>query len=324
MRHIPKYDENYSPMAVALKDFRKHVSLAKSKTLKICVDGGFTCPNRDGTCGYGGCIFCGEDAAGENIKGKLSDGHLESIVNQIKFFLNSYRGERANKFIAFFQSFSNTYDTIDNLRARYDVALSTDKRIIGLQIATRPDLINDEVVRLLNSYTDKYYVCVELGFQTANDNIGKFINRGYFTNDFVSACQMLKSAGIDVVGHMMIGLPGETNKDIKDTLDIINDNCRGIKIHSTYVQKNTILEKLYNNGEYLPITQDYYVDKVCFLISNLNPEIIVHRISAEPPKNLLVAPEWTTHKKIVLNSINKKLVELDIIQGDKKKLFENF
>lgn len=285
------------------------------RVLKICIDGGFTCPNRDGSKGYGGCIFCGEDGAGENIKGRCAEV-LASIENQVKTFLNSYRGERANKFIAYFQSFSNTYDTIDNLKLKYDTALNVSSKIMGLQIATRPDLIDQDVCKLLASYQDKYYVCVELGLQTANDIIGDKLNRGYTLSDFVSACEILRKYSIDIVGHIMVGLPEETEQDIIDTIDVINKYCTGVKIHSTYIQKNTNLEKLYLSSSYRPITMEYYVDMVPKIIARLNPKIIIHRINADPPKDKLIAPMWQLKKKIVLNTINKALSDRNIYQGD--------
>ena len=163
-----------------------------SRTLKICVDGGFSCPNRDGKVGLGGCIFCGEMGAGELIKGR-KNCVLDSIENQVKTFLNSYRGERADKFIVYFQNFTNTYDTIINLKQKYDKALQVSDKIVGLQIATRPDTLSDEVIDLIASYKDKYYVCVELGLQTSNDSIGKMINRGYDTSQFEDAVSTLNS-----------------------------------------------------------------------------------------------------------------------------------
>lgn len=286
-----------------------------TRTLKICVDGGFTCPNRDGTKGVGGCIFCNECGAGERIKGKTAKS-LQSIENQINSFLESYRGQRAEKYIVYFQAFSGTYDSVQNLQKKYNLALSLSSMIVGLQIATRPDLINKEIVELLKSFKDKFYVCVELGLQTANDKIGDIINRKYSTKDFELACQLLNNAGIDIVAHMMVGLPNETEKDILDTVQVINTcKCSGIKIHSTYVLKNTKLCEMFENGQYIPITQDYYIESVCKVISKLSKNIIIHRLTGDPPKESLIAPLWTTHKKIVLNNINQALKEKNIYQG---------
>ena len=243
------------------------------RTLKICIDGGFTCPNRDGKCGIGGCIFCSERGSGEHIS------NLLTISEQVKKHLSSYRGERANKFIAYFQNFTNTYDTLENLKAKYDSAL-IDNRILGISIATRPDCINPEIVKLLKSYTDKYYVSVELGLQTSNDDTAKSINRGYLSKDFTKAVEMLKNNNIDVITHIMIGLPNETFEDLKNTINFINSiDIQGIKIHSTYVVKNTFLETLYENEQYTPITYDYYMDALCYIITHLRPDIVIHRIS---------------------------------------------
>jgi radical SAM protein (TIGR01212 family) len=285
------------------------------RTLKVCIDGGFSCPNRDGKVGFGGCAFCGRLGAGENLKNRKEEV-LESIESQILGFLNSYRGERANKFIAYFQSFTNTYDTIENLKLRYDKALNTSDKFVGLEVATRPDCINEDIARLLASYKDKYYVCVELGLQTANDDIGKVLNRGYTVDDFKVACDILRKYEIDVVAHIMIGLPNETEKDILKTVDCVSDcGVQGVKFHSTYVIKDTVLEKWYQSGEYTSITQEYYVEMVGKCISRLRPDIIVHRINADPPREFFVAPDWALRKKIVINAINRELEEKDIVQG---------
>ena len=191
------------------------------RTLKICIDGGFTCPNRDGTISTKGCVFCSEKGSGELIRCGSGNSTVEKIKNQVENYFVSYRSERANKFIAYFQNFTNTYDSLDMLKSKYDAAL-IDDRIVGLEIATRPDCINEDIVNLLKSYKDKYYVCVELGLQTSNDNTGILINRGYSSCQFTSAVKLLNDAGIDVVAHIMIGLPDETFYDLKNTVDFIN------------------------------------------------------------------------------------------------------
>lgn len=287
------------------------------KVLKICVDGDFTCPNRDGSKGIGGCVFCGSQGAGDLIKYKCNES-IESIKNQVNGFLNSYRGERANKFVVYFQSFTSTYDTLSNLKLKYDTALACNEKIMGLDVATRPDCIDEDIVKLLASYKNKYYVSVELGLQTANDEIGKNINRCYSTSDFVKAVEILHKYDIPVVAHIMVGLLGETKQDIINMVELINKcHCEGVKIHSTYVVKDTKLHSLLENGEYSTISQEYYVDMVLEIISRLNKDIVVHRITADPPKEILIAPEWTLHKKRVINSINKNLKICHITQGCK-------
>lgn len=278
------------------------------RTLKICIDGGFTCPNRDGVCGIGGCIFCGERGSGENTK-KIP------IKEQVSLHLSGYKGKRANKFIAYFQNFSNTYGSLNELKRKYDSAL-IDKRIVSLAVATRPDCINEEIAKLLAEYKQKYYVYVELGLQTANNNVGKFINRGYTTEQFINAVNILKKFNIDVVSHIMVGLPNETEADILKTIKLFNSlKIMGVKIHSTYIIKNTKLEQLYLQKKYKPITLNYYVENVAKIIAGLNKNIVVCRITGDAPKDILVAPEWNLHKKIILNSINKKLEDENIYQG---------
>jgi len=280
------------------------------RTLKICIDGGFSCPNRDGVKGCGGCIFCGERGSGENTK-------RIDISSQVKNYLNSYKADRAQKFIAYFQNFSNTYDKVEVLKEKYDSAL-IDDRIVALGVATRPDCIDKNVVKLLKEYSKKYYVYVELGLQTSNESVAQKFNRGYSNDEFIKAVKLLNENNIDVITHIMVGLPYEEDDDVKNTVEFINTlDIMGVKIHSTYVIKSTMLEKLYNEGGYYPITLERYVDNVCNIISHLKPNIVICRITGDAPKNMLIEPKWNERKKIVLNLINKELEKRNIYQGDK-------
>ena len=278
------------------------------RTLKICIDGGFTCPNRDGTVGTKGCIFCSERGSGEHIK-------CSSISKQIENYFNSYKSKRANKFIAYFQNFTNTYAPIDILKEKYDSAL-IDDRIVALVVATRPDCINEEVCKLLKSYTDKYYVWVELGLQTANNSTGELINRGYSNEQFSEAVALLNKYNIDVVTHIMVGLPGETFEDLKNTVDFINShNIQGLKIHCTYIVENTVLADMYHSSNYESISLEYYLDCVTYILTHISPDIVIHRVSGDAPKDLLIAPEWNSHKKWIINGLDKILREQDLYQG---------
>lgn len=283
------------------------------RTLKICLDGGFTCPNRDGRVGYGGCTFCSERGSGEHIV-------PDKISNQVKNYFTSYKAERANKFIAYFQNFTNTYDSIENLKMKYDAA-SIDDRIVALAIATRPDCISEDVCKLLKSYSEKYYVWVELGLQTSNENTGKIINRCYTDEQFSAAVSLLNKYNIDVVTHIMVGLPGENFDDIKNTVNFINNHSiQGLKIHSTYVVKNTRLADMYFNGKYTPISLEYYLDCASYILTHISPDIIIHRVSGDAPKDLLIAPDWNLHKKWIINGLDKLLRDKDLYQGmDYKK-----
>ena len=285
------------------------------RTLKLCINGGFTCPNRDGKISNSGCIFCSETGSGDHLNSICNASLEENIKEQIQNYFNSYRSSRANKFIAYFQSFTNTYDTLENLKRKYDSAL-IDNRIVGLQIATRPDCINEEIVKLLKSYTNKYYVCVELGLQTSNNETGKFINRGYSSEDFSKAVYLLNKYDIDIVAHIMIGLPNETQKDLENTVHFLNQHSiQGLKIHNVYVVQNTKLAELYHKDMYHPIDFEDYLEKLTYVLTHISPHIVVHRISGDAPKNLLIAPEWNIHKKWILNGIEKKLKQENLYQG---------
>lgn len=280
------------------------------RTLKICIDGGFTCPNRDGKLSTRGCIFCSEMGSGERLHGEL--GITKQVLDTIK-----YKEDRANKFIVYFQNFTNTYDSVDNLKKKYDAAL-VDDRIVALAIATRPDCIDEDVVKLIKSYSEKYYVWVELGLQTIDNRIGNVINRCYTTEQYEAALKILNDNGIDVVTHFMIGLPGETKEILEDEIKFINKySIQGIKIHSTYIVKNTALEKMYVNGEYEPITFEYYMDTLIHLITHLKKDIVIHRFSGDAPRDTLVAPEWTGHKKKVMNELNNRMERENLYQGCK-------
>ena len=306
------------------------------RTLKICIDGGFTCPNRDGTKGYGGCIFCSENGSGEHIKFiKCSNGQnfchntaltnsassiadnntFNSISAQVKNHFKSYKAERANKFIAYFQNFTNTYDTLENLKRKYDAAL-IDNRIVGLSVATRPDCIDENIAELLKSYADKYYVSVELGLQTANEKTGKIINRCYTNADFTKAVDILNKYNVDVVTHVMVGLPNENEKDIQNTVNFLNKhNIQGIKIHSCYIVKNTKLAEMYDEGKYTPLKLDDYLNSCAYILTHISPDVVIHRVSGDAPKDLLVAPDWNLHKKWIINGLDKLLREMDLWQG---------
>lgn len=278
------------------------------RVLKICVDGGFTCPNRDGSKGKGGCAFCSTMGSGDLIK-------FRDIREQIVGHLGGYRGQRADKFIVFFQSYSNTYSDIDTLRQKYNNVF-VDDRIIGISIATRPDCINIEVVRLLQEIATKHYVMVELGLQVADDNILDRMNVQYHVADFKKAVTMLNEAGIDVVAHIIVGLPGERKESIDRTLALVNQyNIAGVKIHNLYVAKGTVIEKMYSAGTYKTLTLDEYLDRLEYIITRLKPEIVIHRISGDSPKDLLIAPDWDSHKKLVLNGIERNMKLHGTTQG---------
>ena len=266
---------------------------------KICIDGGFSCPNRDGTCGHGGCIYCGERGAGEHIDPTLSIGE------QVRSALAEAKED--DIFVAYFQNFTNTYADVETLRKRYNAAL-IDERIKILAIGTRPDCIDEEKAKLIASYKDKCDVWVELGLQTADDNTAKIINRGYPRGVFENAMKILEKHEIPVVVHLIVGLPGENIENVKKTVDYIKGfNLFGVKIHSMYVMEGTTLADMYRKGQYTPISQDEYTDIVAYILKNIPSEWVVHRLTGDCPRDLLVAPEWNLRKNETINKIVEKL-----------------
>ncbi len=274
---------------------------------KICIDAGFSCPNRDGKVSTGGCIFCGERGAGEHID------FDSSIREQVSKALDSAR--EGEEFIAYFQNFTNTYADIKTLKERYDAALISD-RIKVLAIGTRPDCIDEEIASLLESYGEKYEVWVELGLQTANDETARIINRGYSRDCFEKALKILNGHGIKTVAHLIIGLPGETLSDVKMTSEYISQfKLFGVKIHSIYVMQGTRLEKLFLEGSYTPPTLSEYCEGAAHIVSHLSPDVIIHRLTGDCPEGMLVAPEWNKDKHAIIKKIEEELINCGKRQG---------
>ena len=264
---------------------------------KICIDGGFTCPNRDGKCGFGGCIFCGERGSGEWLDKN------EGIRETAKRVLERGRGDE--KYVAYFQNFTNTYAHVDVLKERYDSALISD-RIVALAIGTRPDCIDENVCKLLSSYKEKYDVWVELGLQTASDETARIINRGYKTEEFERAVNLLTKYGIWVVAHIIVGLPGEQESDVFSTVDYLKRfKLFGIKIHSIYVTEGTRLAEMYREKLYTPPTLDEFADVCVEIIARLPKEWIIHRLTGDAPRDLLIAPLWNADKNAIYFALLK-------------------
>ena len=274
---------------------------------KICIDGGFTCPNRDGRCGVGGCIFCGERGAGEHIDPTASIS--EQVRNRLK------KSNTGDVFVAYFQNFTNTYAPIEVLRERYDAAL-IDDRIKVLAIGTRPDCIDEDVCALLAEYAREREVWVELGLQTASDKTAEVINRGYKTEVFVRSMELLEKYGLKAVVHIMMGLPGESVEDMKRTADFVaRFPVFGLKIHSIYVMKGTELEHLYLEKRYTPPTFDEFCEAAAYAVARMPEDVVIHRLTGDCPKGMLVAPEWNSDKTIVIDRLMEKMQSLGYRQG---------
>lgn len=274
---------------------------------KICIDGGFSCPNRDGVCGVGGCIYCGERGAGEHI-----DPSASIREQALRALAEADEGEL---FVAYFQNFTGTYAPKEVLKERYDAAL-IDERIKVLAIGTRPDCITEENAELIASYKDRCDVWVELGLQTASDRTAEIINRGYKKEVFASAMEILRRHGIPVVVHLIVGLPGESLDQVKETVEYISKfNIFGLKIHSIYVMRGTRLADMYRAGEYTPPSMSEYVDAAVYILSHLHPAIVVHRLTGDCPGDMLIAPEWNRNKHEVISAIVTKMQMQGLSQG---------
>ena len=274
------------------------------KVYKLSLDGGFTCPNRDGTLGNGGCIFCSNSGSGEFAeKGDDISAQLEKAKQRVESKIKS------GKYIAYFQSFTNTYAPIKRLKTLYYEAIKPEF-IVGLSIGTRPDCLGDDVIELLKEINKIKPVSIELGLQTTNKKSAKYIRRGYENAVYFDAVKRLKSAGIEVVTHIILGLPNETENDmIKTTQDVVLAGSDGVKFHLLHVLKNTDLEKDYKAGNFECLTLEKYAEILKDCIAVLPSNVVVHRITGDGAKRDLVAPLWSADKKMVLNYLNKYLNE---------------
>lgn len=285
------------------------------KVYKLSLSGGMTCPNRDGTLGNRGCIFCSEGGSGDfassatlPIKEQIEEGKLR--------LKNKKTGQ---KFIAYFQAFTNTYAPISWLKKIFYEAIEPEE-IVALSIGTRPDCLSDEVLALLKELNQKKPVFVELGLQTIYEQSAKFIRRGYPLSCFHDAVYRLKNIGCNVVVHMILGLPNETNEMILEEIRYLNKlPIDGIKLHLLHVLKNTDLATYYESHPFPTYSLEEYADLIIDCINELRPDIVVHRITGDGPKNLLIAPLWSGNKKVVLNTMHHRMKEQNCIQGKNYK-----
>lgn len=285
----------------SLNDFFKDEF--KDKIFKISLDGGFTCPNRDGKVAHGGCIFCSDAGSGE-FAGNRRKSITEQIDEQLEFLKDKVKDK---KVIAYFQNFTNTYGDVEYLREIYYEALNHPK-VLGLAIGTRPDCIEDDTLELLKEINEKHFFWIELGLQTIDDKVAKIINRGYPLSTYIETSKKLKDSGIKFVTHMIVGLPTEEREDILNTAKcIVQSGAWGIKIHSLHIIKGTPLERLYNDKKFKVFTLDEYVDIVVTILKLLPDKMVVHRVTGDGKKDEVVEPKWSLNKRKVLNEIEKEL-----------------
>jgi hypothetical protein len=285
---------------------------------KISLDAGLGCPNRDGTLSSEGCIFC--DGRGSGTGAMINHGRtLSEQIQEGRRFAERRYG--AHLFIAYFQSFTNTYGALPKLKALYDEALA-HPGMVGLSVATRPDCVNPETLELLKSYQEKYLVWVEYGLQSAHDETLNRINRGHDVACFEEAVRLSSRYGLNVCAHIILGLPGETPEMMMNTARYLAGlPVHGVKIHLLYVAKDTPLAVLYRKGEYDCLSRDDYMGLVIAFLELLPPSMVIHRLTGDPIASELVAPEWAKDKMTNLNRIRKGLEERDTWQGKKHGMF---
>jgi len=286
-------------------------SIFGCRVQKISLDAGLTCPNRDGSIATGGCIYCNSRGSGT---GALQKGL--SITEQILKGKESLKGRyKAKKFIAYFQSFSNTYGPYEKLKGLYKEALAIDD-IVGLSVGTRPDCVDESILTLLEGYTKDYLVWIEYGIQSIHDRTLTFINRGHDVRCFKRAVKATRTRGIKICTHVILGLPFEDRRDMLATAEAVAAmGIDGIKIHLLYVIKGTGMEKLYQEGTYRCLEQDEYANLVCDFLELLPPDMVIQRLTGDPHPDELVAPEWSLRKNETLSLIKKILADRDSWQG---------
>ena len=283
------------------------------KIAKISLNGGFTCPNKDGTKGVGGCIYCSKLGSGD-YAGKPSKSLTEQFFDIKKVMDKKWQD---TKYIGYFQANTNTYASVEELKKKYEEVLKIDG-VVGLNIATRSDTITEDCLDYLEELNKKTFLNIELGLQTIHKDTNKLINRGETLNEFTTMVNKLRSRGINVIVHIINGLPYETKKMMLETIKYVNKlDIQGIKIHMLHIIKGTKLAELYKEKPFHVLTREEYVDIVCDELELLRPEIVINRITGDPNPDELIEPKWLIKKFGVLNEIDKEMVRRNTYQGIK-------
>jgi radical SAM protein (TIGR01212 family) len=280
---------------------------------KVTLDAGLSCPNRDGTKGTGGCIYCDSRGSGNDASKRYPDLKAQALA-AINFLSKRFK---ARKFNAYFQSFCNTYAPLETLQSMYDEAVNLPG-VVGLSVATRPDCLSREVLELLAGYADRLMVWLELGLQTTNDETLRLINRGHTCKEFLDGYMLARNYPLLLCLHVIIGLPGEQRQHVLSTArEVSRLKPDGIKIHSLYIHKGTTLENFFNEGKYRPLDQGQFVNLACDFLELIPKTTIIQRLTGDPIPRELVAPEWSINKRKTLNLIEKEMGKRKSWQGQK-------
>ena len=288
-----------------------------SKVFKVSLNAGFSCPNKDGTKGYGGCIYCSKLGSGD-YAGKVEKNLVEQF-NEVKAIMLKKWPD--SKYIAYFQANTNTYAPIEELKEKYESVINLDN-VVGINIATRPDSITDECLEYLEDLSKRTYLTIELGLQTIHDKTSKLINRGHNLQCFEYMFHKLRNKNINVIVHIINGLPYETKEMMLETARYLsNKDIQGIKIHMLHILKDTALANLYEKEKFHVLTREEYVDIVCSQLEILREDIVINRVTGDPNPNDLIEPFWLIKKFGVLNEIDKEMVRRNTYQGIKYKKY---
>ena len=273
------------------------------KVFKISLDAGFSCPNRDGSISHGGCIFCSERGSGDFAGSR--NFSIEGQLQDIKTMMN--KKWKQGKYIAYFQAYTNTYAPLEVLREKYEEAMKQEG-VVALAIATRPDCLSEEVLELLEEMSKKIYLWIELGLQTSKDSTARLINRGYNLSVFEEGVKALRKRNIDVVVHTIFGLPEESQEDMLSTVRYISTlPIQGVKFHLLHLMEGTPMVRLYEKGRLEFLSMEEYVILICKSITMLPEDMVVHRLTGDAPRDLLIGPKWSLKKWEILNTIDNTL-----------------
>ncbi len=297
-----------------MKRYRAYSAFLKShfgqKVYKVALDAGFTCPNRDGKAGYGGCNFCAEGSRAEYVKPNLS------LAAQLETGMAKYRSKYgAQKFLAYFQAYTNTYGPLPLLEKILSTPLAHPD-VVGMSVGTRPDCVGDDVLGLLQKLAAQKYLLLEMGVQSLDDDTLRWMNRGHDAATFLDAVQRAVAKGLRVCTHVILGFPQETDDSVAQLGRALGAlGIDGIKIHNLHVIANTPLAKIYREGGLAMLSRDTYVRRVRILLENLPPEIWVHRVTGEAPADEMLAPDWAFDKTALLAAVDRELEQNDSVQG---------
>ncbi|MBD5458078.1 MAG: TIGR01212 family radical SAM protein [Lachnospiraceae bacterium] len=316
---MPEYERWLGKPYYSLDAYCRHTY--GEKLYKIALNAGLTCPNRDGTLDTRGCIFCHAGGSGDfAVDMKAFPSVAAQLAEGRKLFTrkNLHDEKTGGRYIAYFQAYTNTYGPVSYLRKIYENALA-ENMVRGISIATRPDCMNEEILTLLADLKRKFpdkFVWIELGLQTIHEKTARYIRRGYELSCFDNTVRLLHAASIPVIVHVIIGLPGESEDDIYQTIDYLNHTgIWGIKLQLLHILKGTDLETLYQNGDISVLSKEAYLNILIHCLERLSPETVVHRLTGDGAKDLLLAPLWSLHKRDVLNTLHHEMKIRQTFQG---------